>query len=46
MAPKKETRPPNKRDISAKAGKYVTPEYAKKHPGTTVRETINPKKKG
>ncbi len=29
---------------SAETGKFVTPEYAKKHPKTTVTETIKKKK--
>jgi len=30
---------------SAKTGKFVTEKYAKKHPNTTVKETIKNKKK-
>jgi len=30
---------------SAITGRYVTEEYAKKHPKTTVKETDRPKKK-
>ena len=35
---------PNPGDArSAKSGRYVTPEYAKKHPTTTVVERDKPK---
>lgn len=46
--PKNEKKIEHYRD--AKTGEYVTPEYAKKHPSTTVKETDkiktpSPKKK-
>jgi hypothetical protein len=42
---KKKSDPP-KRSRDAVTGKFVTPEYVKKHPKTTVTETIKePKKK-
>jgi hypothetical protein len=37
------TPPPKYRD--AGSGEYVTEEYAKKHKGTTVKETSKPNKK-
>jgi hypothetical protein len=36
---------PQKHNRDAGSGKYVTDDYAKKHPKTTVTETDKPKKK-
>lgn len=40
---KKQSTPPDHR--SAKTGRFVTEEYAKRHPATTVRENNPPPKK-
>lgn len=42
MGSKKPKEPPKYRD--AGSGQYVTEDYAKKHPKTTVKETDKPKK--
>jgi hypothetical protein len=42
MKPKKDA---PKRSRDAGTGRFVKPEYAEKHPKTTVNETIKPKPK-
>ncbi|WP_408953348.1 hypothetical protein [Lysobacter sp. Hz 25] len=41
---KKQSPPPDFR--SAKTGRFVTEDFAKRHPATTVREQNLPRKKG
>ena len=41
---KKESAPPDYR--SAKTGRFVTGEFAKRHPSTTVKERNPPRKTG